>query len=167
MLRSKKKEFITFLEGIYESASVIIVIHYHGLTVAHLTEIRNDLRTAGAKLKIIKNTLARIAASNLSVQAENIFNGPVAIAYSNDYVNISKAVLKCADKYQSFKLTAAIVDNKEATLENIRRLSKCIDDKSYKVDVVSLLQVPASRMVASAQAPLIKLLVLLQNYVNK
>lgn len=75
MLYSKKKEFVKFLEGIYKNANTIVAIHYHGLTVAQLTQIRKDLRVSGARLKIVKNTLAKIAVANLKVKQVDIFSG--------------------------------------------------------------------------------------------
>ncbi|SPR14015.1 50S ribosomal protein L10 [Orientia tsutsugamushi] len=166
MLYSKKKECVKFLEGIYKNASTIIAIHYHGLTVAQLTQIRKDLRVSGARLKIVKNTLAKIAVANLKVKQADIFSGPIAIAYSEDYITVPKVILRFADQYPSLKVVGGFVDQKVATMNDIEQLANLATSESHKGNFLSLLQTPIRRFATVSHAPLVKLVTILKNYVS-
>ena len=67
MLRSEKKTFVSELEKIYQDSNSVIITHYHGLTVSQITNLRKALRENGASFKIVKNTLSKIAASNVKL----------------------------------------------------------------------------------------------------
>ncbi|WP_299486931.1 50S ribosomal protein L10 [Acaryochloris sp. IP29b_bin.137] len=56
-----KKQIVAGLQENLSDTVMTIVIDYHGLTVAEITELRNQLRPAGAQCKITKNTLMRRA----------------------------------------------------------------------------------------------------------
>ena len=42
-------------------ASVVVVAHYSGLTVANLQDLRKRMREAGATVQVTKNRLSKIA----------------------------------------------------------------------------------------------------------
>jgi large subunit ribosomal protein L10 len=65
-----------------ERASIAISADYRGLTVAQLTEIRRVLRPANAEVKVVKNTLAAMAAEQAGrPEMAEIVQGPTAIAF--------------------------------------------------------------------------------------
>ncbi|KJV57485.1 ribosomal L10 family protein [Orientia chuto str. Dubai] len=167
MLYSKKKEAVKFLEELYKNVNIIVVLHYHGLTVAQLTQIRKDLRVTGAKLKIIKNTLAKIAVKNLNIKQVDMFSGPVAIAYSKEYITVPKVIFKFTNQYPNLKIIGGFVDQKVATIDNIKQLASFATSESHKINFVNLLQLPIRRFVVVSQSSLVKLVTVLKNYVNK
>ena len=61
MDRAQKQEAIETLKGVFADAGAVVVTHYMGLTVAELTDLRGRLRKEGAKLQVVKNTLAQKA----------------------------------------------------------------------------------------------------------
>src|SRR6186713_1258273 len=66
-------------------ASIAISADYRGLTVAQITDLRRALRPAGAEVKVVKNTLAVMAAK--AAGRENmaeIVQGPTALAFGFD-----------------------------------------------------------------------------------
>ena len=62
-------------------ATVAVSADYRGLTVAQLTELRRALRPTGAEVKIVKNTLASMAADAVGrPEMKGLLTGPTAIA---------------------------------------------------------------------------------------
>jgi len=57
----EKQQIVTGLQENLSDTMMAVVIDYKGLTVAEITELRNQLRPAGAQCKITKNTLMRRA----------------------------------------------------------------------------------------------------------
>jgi len=65
-----------------ERASIAIGTDYRGLTVAQLTDLRRALRGAGVEVKVVKNTLAKMAAEQAGrPEMAEILSGPTAIAF--------------------------------------------------------------------------------------
>ena len=61
MDRSQKAELITTLNTTLKSAELVIVTQQAGLTVAEITDLRRQMRAAGAGFKVAKNRLTRRA----------------------------------------------------------------------------------------------------------
>lgn len=78
----RKVEMLAEVKDAMERASIAISADYRGLTVAQLTELRRALRPAGAEVKIVKNTLAVMAAKEAGrEEMGEIVQGPTAIAF--------------------------------------------------------------------------------------
>ena len=63
MQLEEKKQSVDELAEKVERASVIISTDYGGLTVAEMTDLRRKLRAQQIEFRVIKNTLARFAAT--------------------------------------------------------------------------------------------------------
>jgi large subunit ribosomal protein L10 len=65
-----------------EKASIAISADYRGLSVAQLTELRRALRPSNVEVKVVKNTLAGMAAEQAGrPEMSQIVQGPTAIAF--------------------------------------------------------------------------------------
>ena len=167
MLRSEKKEFVEELEEVYRTSSAIIVTHYHGLTVAQVTALRRSLRNSGAGFKVIKNTLAVIAARNAQLGHDEVFTGPTAIAYSSDPVAVAKGICEFAKTHDSLKVVCGVVDNNFVDALGVERLSKMPSLNELRGKIIGLLQAPASKVVGVLQAPASQLVRLSSAYSSK
>lgn len=81
----RKEAMLAEIQDRMERASIAISADYRGLTVAQITELRRALRPAGAEVKVVKNTLAAMAAK--AAGRENmaeILQGPTALAIGFD-----------------------------------------------------------------------------------
>ena len=61
MKRSEKKEFVQKLKDEIDTSSSVIVAHYSGLTVEDSDQLRSEMRSNGAKFKVTKNRLTKLA----------------------------------------------------------------------------------------------------------
>ena len=82
----------------------VVVTHQTGLTVAEVTDLRRQMRAAGASFKVTKNRLARRALAGTKFERLSpLFTGPTAIAFSRDPVAAAKVAVEFANKNE--KLT--------------------------------------------------------------
>lgn len=154
MLKSKKKDCVRDLEAIYKESSSVIVTHYHGLTVAQITNLRRSLRTNGASLKVVKNTLANIAAGNVGVAHDtNIYAGPTAIAYSVDPVVAAKCVVEFAKTNDNLKIVGGMVNNEVVDVSTIKHLATLPSLDELRGGLVGLLQAPATKIAKVLREP--------------
>lgn len=88
---------IAAVQGIADdlkSCDVYYFVDYRGLTFSEATELRARLAKVDASLKVVKNTLAKIAARDAGVEGlEELLKGPTAIAYCHgDPVQVAKTI---------------------------------------------------------------------------
>ena len=77
---------------------LVVVTQQVGMTVAEVTNLRRQMREAGASFKVTKNRLARRALEGTKfAQLAPLFKGPTAVAYSTDPVAAAKVAVKFAN----------------------------------------------------------------------
>jgi large subunit ribosomal protein L10 len=59
--RSEKEAVISEVTSLAAKAQTLVIAEYRGITVADMTKLRNDARSNGVSLSVLKNTLARRA----------------------------------------------------------------------------------------------------------
>lgn len=78
----RKVAMLAEIKDRMERASIAISADYRGLSVAQLTELRRALRPADVEVKIVKNTLATMAAEQAGrPEMSTLLTGPTAIAF--------------------------------------------------------------------------------------
>ena len=168
MLRSEKKTFVSELEKIYQDSNSVIITHYHGLTVSQITNLRKALRENGASFKIVKNTLSKIAASNIKLTHDpEAFSGPTAIAYSKDPVAAAKGVVEFAKANDNLKVIGGIVNDKILNVVEVQQLAKLPSLDQLRGKIVGILQAPAANLARIIQAPAGSLARVIQAYSEK
>jgi large subunit ribosomal protein L10 len=168
VLRSEKKTFVSELEKIYQDANSVIITHYHGLTVSQITNLRKALRENGASFKIVKNTLSKIAATNVKLTHDpEAFSGPTAIAYSKDPVAAAKGVVEFAKANDNLKVIGGIVNDKILNVGEVQQLAKLPSLDQLRGKIVGILQAPAANLARIVQAPAGSIARVIQAYSEK
>ncbi|MBT3397326.1 MAG: 50S ribosomal protein L10, partial [Alphaproteobacteria bacterium] len=97
MDRKRKEELVASLHRMFDETALVVVTHYSGMTVAHMTELRAKMGEAGASFQVTKNRLTRLALEGTKFQPLNaLFTGPTAIAFSADPVAAAKVAVDFA-----------------------------------------------------------------------
>lgn len=120
-----KKGVVKGLADEFKNAKSLLVTDYRGLTVEQDTELRNALRKEKVTYKVVKNTLATIAAKEAGLTGmETLFVGPTAIAYSTtDVIAPAKILQKYADKIEAFTIKGGSMDDKILSIADVKALS--------------------------------------------
>jgi large subunit ribosomal protein L10 len=105
--RARKSELIADLSDKFKRAGATFLVDLSGLEANKTTELRKSLRTAKVDLKIVRNTLARIAVAGTDAEGlKDQFKGPVAVAFcfgdpssaAKALATFAKAETKCTVK---------------------------------------------------------------------
>ncbi len=109
-----KQPIVDEIKELLDGAVAATVVDYRGLTVAEDTELRKQLREAGVKYKVFKNTLIKRAAEGTDfAQLDEVLEGPTAIAVSKDDATAAARILaKFAKTAPKLELKAAVVEGK-------------------------------------------------------
>lgn len=125
MDRRTKERVAAELHDKLKSAKMAVIANFSGLNVAKTMELRNALRKSDAELKVVKNTLLRIASQETPYGAlEAYFKGPVTITLNHgDVVQATKVLVEFAKKNAEIEIKCGMLDGKLLTREELGTLS--------------------------------------------
>lgn len=168
MLRSEKPVAVEDIVNIYKESPSVIITHYHGLTVSQVSSLRESLKSKEAGFKVVKNTLAKIAANQAGLDSiANLFAGPTAIVYSKEPVEMAKLVVNFAKANDNLKIIGGIVDNHVLDEHSIKELSKLPSLNELRGKIVGLLQALATKVIGVLQAPSSSMARVIQAHASK
>lgn len=126
MNRSKKEQVVAELQERLKDVKLAILADYSGLNVAKITELRNELRKSDAELRVIKNTLFKIAAQDTGFSVlDGHLTGPLAVVMNfGDVVAPTKALVDFAKKNAQLEIKVGVMDGKALTIDQIKALSE-------------------------------------------
>jgi large subunit ribosomal protein L10 len=154
MDRAQKAESIETLKGVFADAGAVVVTHYMGLTVAEMTDLRGRLRSEGAKLKVVKNTLVHKALDGRTGEAgDALFKGPVAIAYGPDPVSAAKVSTQYAKDNDKFSVIGAVMGDQVLDASAVSALATLPSLDQLRGKLIGLIQAPATKVAGVLQAP--------------
>ena len=154
MDRAQKAESIEVLKGVFADSGAVVVTHYLGLTVAEMTELRSRLRKEGAQIKVVKNRLAQKALNGSAGDAgQDLFKGPVAIAYGSDPVSAAKVVTQYAKDNEKFSVVGGLLGDQVLSQDAVKALATLPSLDQIRAQLIGLIQAPATKVAAVLQAP--------------
>lgn len=155
MDRARKQALVADLHETFEAASLVVLTHQQGLTVAEVSALREKMREQGAGFKVTKNTLAKIALEGTKFEhLKDQFTGPTAVAYSTDPIAAAKvAVAFEKDAKEKFTIIAGGLDGKDLDANGVKTLAALPSLDQLRGKIVGLLQAPAGKIVGTLQAP--------------
>lgn len=123
--RNQKDQNIALLKEEFSDTSNALVISFEGLSVEKDWELRNSLRAAELKYRVVKNTLGRVAVEQTPLEPlKDHFKGMTAIAYSkNDPVGLAKVLSKFAKDNAQMTFKAGVVEGRIINVKDIDALA--------------------------------------------
>ena len=154
MKRSDKNNFVQNLKEELKNSSSVVVSHYAGLSVAETDQLRNEMRSNGAKFKVTKNRLTKIALTGTPYESiEDLFTGPTAISYSSDPVAPARVSVEFEKKFENFKILGGSYEGEKIDKDKINFLATLPSLDQIRAKLLGLLNAPAQKIASIAQAP--------------
>jgi large subunit ribosomal protein L10 len=156
------------LGQIFAESGSIVVARYTGLSVAQMTDLRQRFGAAGAKFKVIKNRLAKIALDNSgSGAARDMFVEPTGIAYSSDPVLPAKVAAEFAKQNQKFIIIGGFLGKTLLDDTGVKALATIPSLDELRAQLLGVLSAPASKLARTLNAPAVGLATVLDAYRRK
>jgi len=151
--RDEKKQLLDELHELLNSAEIVVISHYKGLTVAEVSELRDKIREAGAGFKVTKNRITKLALKDTKFEGlADLFKGPTAIAFSSDPVAACKACVKFASDNEKLVILGGAMGANALSLDEIKRLATIPSMDELRAKIIGLLQAPASQLARVTKA---------------
>lgn len=150
----EKKQIVADLADRIKNSVAGIIVDYHGINVADDTQLRRELREAGVKYTVVKNTLIKLAAKEAGLEGvDDVLNGTSAIATSEtDYVAAARILSKYADSNEKFTVKTGYLDNEVISLEKIASLAKLPSREVLLANVLGAFNAPIASFARAVQA---------------
>jgi large subunit ribosomal protein L10 len=142
------------LGQIFANAGSVVVAHYSGLTVAEISDLRTRMRAAGARFKVAKNRLAKIALANTDRSAAaDLFVGPTGIAYSDDPVSAAKVATQYAKDNAKLVIIGGIVGAVRLDAKGVDDLARMPSLDELRARLLGALMAPGAMLARVLAAP--------------
>jgi large subunit ribosomal protein L10 len=152
--RSQKEKLVGSLHSALSDTACLVVTKQTGLTVAEVTELRRQMRNAGASFKVTKNRLARLALVGTKFERLSpMFTGPTAIAYSRDPVAAAKVCVEFANKNEKLTIVGGALGESQLDAEGVKALASMPSLDELRARLLGMLKTPATRIASVLQAP--------------
>lgn len=153
MKREEKQSLIAELKDVFASSNLVVVVQNKGMTVAEVSELRNKIRQDGAKYRVAKNRLAKIALAGTPCEGvADLMVGPTAIAYSEDAIAASRAVVKMAKENDKLVVIGGVMNGEKIDAAKVAQLASLPTLDELRGKLVGLLQAPAGQLARLAKA---------------
>lgn len=150
----EKKQIVAELTERLKASCAGVIVDYRGINVADDTKLRKELREAGVKYEVVKNTLLRLAVKNAEITGiDDCLEGTSAIATSeDDYVAAARILCKFAETHPNFEVKSGYLDNEAISNEKIVSLSKLPSREILLATVCNVFNAPIASFARAIQA---------------
>ena len=144
--RSEKEAVISDVTSLAAKAQTLVIAEYRGITVADMTKLRNNARSNGVTLSVLKNTLARraVTGSAFEVVADQM-TGPLIYSFSVDAVAAAKVVADFAKTNDKLVIRAGAYGGKALDVNGVKQLASIPSKEVLLAQLLGLMQSPISR----------------------
>ncbi len=154
-----KKIVVANVAEVAGKAISLVAAEYRGLTVSEMTELRKNARTAGVELRVVRNTLARIALKGTSFECiVDELSGPLFLAFSIDEPSSAARIVKdFAKEHDTLKVKALSINGELLSAKDIDVIAKLPTYEEALGTLMRLLKAPIEKFVRILAAPNLKL----------
>ena len=154
MERAEKREVVTALHDVFAKTGVVVVAHYAGLTVAQMTKLRSEMRSAGGRVKVAKNRLVKLALEGTDAKGiADLLKGPTCLAFSADPIAAPKIAVKFAKTNEKFVILGGAMGATVLDAKGVNSLADLPSLDELRGKLIGLLQAPASRIARTLNEP--------------
>ena len=153
-----------------DGATIVISTGYSGLPVTDMTALRHALREKEIRYKVVKNTLAYIAADNVGrPELKEIIQGPSAIAFGyGEPTDPAKALSDFIRETRSpLEIRGAVLDGRVLNGEQVEQLASLPSRDELVAQMLSRMQSPISGLVNVLNGPIAGLARVLQGRIDQ
>jgi large subunit ribosomal protein L10 len=152
--RRQKQQLIASLQRDLTDITCVVVTHQSGMTVAEATQLRRQIRAAGARFRVTKNRLVKRALDGTPFRGlSQLFTGPTAIAFSRDPVAAAKVAVEYANRNDKLTIIGGGLAGEVLSEAGVRDLALLPSLDELRGKLIGLLVAPATQIAAVLQAP--------------
>ncbi|MDH5639050.1 MAG: 50S ribosomal protein L10, partial [Nitrospinota bacterium] len=126
MVTESRIKEVEQLNELFKQSSCAIIAEYRGVKANDMTALRRDLRLANSRLKVTKNTLAKLAAKDTSFEvAGSMLTGPVSIVFTmgDDVSKPAKILFDFAKGNSEINIMGGVLEGSAMGAKDVKKLA--------------------------------------------
>lgn len=152
MNKEQKRAVVEELAGQIKEAEAVFAVDYRGISVPQAAELRGRLGEAGARFRIVKNTLTERAADSAGAESlKEVLEGPTAFTFvppdGGDVALAAKALSQFRRANDVLEFKGGIMGGEPLTIEQIDALAKLPGRELLQGQLVGVLASPVTGLV--------------------
>jgi large subunit ribosomal protein L10 len=169
MPTEKKEQIVKEIEDTMRRSTIIVLSDYRGLGATRLTGLRRRLRASDSEIKVVKNTLARLAARQAGKDALiPSLEGPTAITFGYGEVGAPvKTLAGFQNEAEGFTIKGGMLGDRLYGKEQIVSLATLPSRDVLIGRVLGQMTAPISLLLGSLSSPMRGFLGILQGRIKQ
>ena len=124
MTRAEKEQLVADLTTAFSESNAVVVCDYKGTKCQELEKVRALAAENGAKVRVVKNTLATLALKNAGIEGLELKDTNLLV-WGEDQISTCKVADKAATEFKNtFALKAGALEGKAVELDTIMAMAK-------------------------------------------
>jgi large subunit ribosomal protein L10 len=156
--KAEKAATVADITARLKASSTAVLADYRGMTVGQMRDLRSKLRDGGIDMVVVKNTLARRAASAAGYEplsAELV--GPIAMLFAADDVSAPARILNDYIRTnRKMVIKAGLLEGQVIKAEAVTELADLPSREVLLSRLLGAMQAPLGNLASVLQAPMTK-----------
>lgn len=169
MPTEEKIQAVKEIQEMLDGATIVISTSYARLPVSQMTILRHALREKGVRFKVVKNTLAYLAADAAGQPAiKEVIKGPSGVAFGYGEVTAPAKALSDFIRVNRSPMTiqGAVMDGRALTAAQVEQLATLPSKEEIIARLLGQMQAPISGLLYVLNGPIAGLARVLQGHVE-
>ena len=168
--RGKKTQIIENLQEAFSKCNISVLTDYRGLTTSEMTALRRKLQESDSEYKVVKNTLARLAAARAGKDdLVSSLEGPIAIAFGyGDMIALARVLTNyIRDSGANLSIKGAFFEDRLLTSEEVMTLSTLPSREILLARMLGQMKSPISALLGCLTTPIRGMIGVLQAQIKQ
>ena len=129
MNREQKAAVVEEVAAQIQESEAVFAVDYRGISVPQAAELREKLNEAGARFRVVKNTLTQLAADKAGAESlKEVLEGPTAFTFvaaeGGDVALAAKALAQFRREHDLLDFKGGVMNGEPITAEQIAAIAR-------------------------------------------
>jgi large subunit ribosomal protein L10 len=156
MNKEQKAAVVEEVAAEIKESGAVFAVDYRGITVPQAAELRSKLLEAGARFRVVKNTLTQIAADQADAESlKQVLEGPTAFTFvreDGDVALAAKALAQFKREHDVLDFKGGLMNGEALTVEQLGALSRLPARDVLHGQLVGIVASPITGLVRGLNA---------------
>jgi large subunit ribosomal protein L10 len=149
MNKDEKTAVVAELTGELKNADAIFAIDYRGISVPQAAELREGLREADTRFRVVKNRLTLRAADGAGTETiKEHLEGPTALAFvKGDAALAAKTIFRLGSEWEVLEYKGGIMDGEALDADSFKAIARLPGREALNAQAAGLIASPLTGLV--------------------
>ena len=150
-----KKTLVKEVNAVAGESLSAVAAEYRGLSVAEMTELRKEARSAGVYMRVVKNTLARRAVEGTKFECmQDSLKGPILLAFAKEDPGAAARVIKdFAKEHETLQAVSLSAGGQLMPASDLNKLADLPTLDQARAMLLGVMVAPMSQLVRTVAEP--------------